>query len=305
MVLLQAERLADVGRALDTLAIPYRTRLEGTPPALILSAGDAAAPDCGEALHAVVSDAPRAVACDLLLLRPLHIELLRLLVNRACAGGAERRRSIRSAMGTPVVLRIGGDRREAILAEVSERGCALILPAPLADGLSIELELSAPSADVPRSLQLCGTVLGSRELVTGDGATCDVSVRFEPLGPDDRLALHALTTAHGMTLGADGPSACAGDKRVVLGRNVTREALQLEHDPALRVGDACRVALYDGTGEGPLHVRGCVTESAPERGLRLRLDAVSTELARELERIAARVRDAGSRTGFVIAEVEA
>ncbi len=112
--------------------------------------------------------------------------------------------------------------------------------------------------------------------VTGDGATCDVSVRFDALAPTDRSTLRALMEAQGIVLSTE-PLATGStrDKRVVLGRAVSGDALHLEHDPELRVGDDCRVALYAGTGEGPLHVRGCITEAEPDRGLRLRLEAVS------------------------------
>jgi hypothetical protein len=323
VVLLDGGQLTDVREALAELALPFRTELAAgseAPKLLLTSVDEAQRIHQDRALHVVVGGSPHSVACDFLLTQPVSVELLRLLVARAHYGGPERRRATRSAIGAPITLDIAGERREAVLAQVSAGGCGLVSTSPLEPDRELTLEVPAELTGPHRTLRIRGSVLGSRELVTGDGTTFDVSVRFEELTLPDRITLRALMSSRGFEMrpethaspgasapprrGADG-TAADPDKRVVIGRAVSRTAMQLERDPCLAVGDLCKIALYDGGGGDPVHVRGRITEEAEDRGFLLRFEEVSDAVGQQLDRVAASVRCAGSRAGFVIAEVEA
>ena len=123
--------------------------------------------------HADEIDAP----CDLPLLRPLEPTVLRLLARREGAA-SDRRLATRVALGVPVKVRLNDDRREVILERISIAGCGLVSRARVNPGVRLEIELP-PELHAPRNLVLAGEVRESREVVTADGLTFDVSVAFE------------------------------------------------------------------------------------------------------------------------------
>ncbi|MBW2495616.1 MAG: PilZ domain-containing protein, partial [Deltaproteobacteria bacterium] len=66
------------------------------------------------------------VDTDLLVRQPVHPAAFRLLILHALYRGPEKRRTTRVSIGAPIRFRIGLRRREAILAELSTRGCRMM-----------------------------------------------------------------------------------------------------------------------------------------------------------------------------------
>ncbi len=64
---------------------------------------------------------------DQLICRPVHPEALRLLIESALHGGREQRSRPRFPVGCEVAWRSGLRRRRATLAEISSRGCRLLV----------------------------------------------------------------------------------------------------------------------------------------------------------------------------------
>jgi hypothetical protein len=89
----------------------------------------------------------RARGFDRILTRPVHPEALRLLVQGALAGAREQRAEPRLPVGLPVRWRAGLRPRAAILAELSTRGCSLVVYGrPVRCGGRVRLRLPAEIA---------------------------------------------------------------------------------------------------------------------------------------------------------------
>jgi len=157
----------DARRATIGEAVPI---LFSTPShARALAAGHGEAPP--HHLHAVIGTGgdPSGAPANLELVRPIESSVLRLLTRRPdLAASHERRLSTRVALGTPVSVTVGGDRREVTISRISIGGCGLVSPALLRTGARVEIELP-PELSAPRRLRALGEVLGSRELSTATG----------------------------------------------------------------------------------------------------------------------------------------
>ena len=68
----------------------------------------------------------RRIGFDLLVRRPFHPYALRLLFLRALYSGDERRRETRAPIGAEITFRQGLRKRNAILADLSPKGCRLL-----------------------------------------------------------------------------------------------------------------------------------------------------------------------------------
>jgi hypothetical protein len=88
----------------------------------------------------------RRMGFHLLVRRPAHPDVWRLLIQRALYRGEERRSTERVAMGSEV--RLTGDRipRAAFLLDISNRGCRLRSNSPFHPGARISLEIAAEAA---------------------------------------------------------------------------------------------------------------------------------------------------------------
>jgi hypothetical protein len=274
----------DARRATFGEAVPI---LLSTPTrARALAEGGSDAPP--HHLHAVIRSGYQATGapCDLELVRPIASSVLRLLTRRPeLAANRERRLSTRVALGTPVRVSVGGDRREVTISRISIGGCGLISPALLPTGARVEIELPA-ELSAPRRLALTGEVLGSRELSTGDGRTFDVSVAFRALDLVDRVTLRALMARHAIDFrpATEGSSA-RGDRglrertappsrnrrralrrrfpqrvmgvrggiaHVLLARDLSREGMRVEENERLSVGDSLKIAVFGACDTAPL-----------------------------------------------------
>lgn len=322
--------LLDVRAALDALGVRFEEGAavdEGEIPLLVTSAARArgvhrAADGLRHHLHLVVSDADgkalEGVPCDFLLRRPVTKEVLRLLTERACYSGPERRRMTRVAMGAPVVVHVDGRSREAILAQLSIGGCGLVSSRPFDAGAALVVEIPRELTK-PRQLRIQGRVLSSRGTTTADGATFDVSVVFDALRLSDRVTLRAIMAGQPIDFRPRGdgkaqPTSAAprqrrrrpvggrfGVARVVIGRDLGPEGMRIELDPALEAGAALDLALYGSGGGEAVVLRGTTERDAEEEAWRVRFEGVSAAAAEGIERL----RRACGRDGpgFVIAEI--
>lgn len=94
---------------------------------------------------------------DGLLCRPVHPEALRLVIEEALHGGREQRARARLAAGCEVTWRRGLRRRRGTLAEISTRGCRLLVRTRLHPS---RLSLLLPRGLVgDRELRLSGRVV--------------------------------------------------------------------------------------------------------------------------------------------------
>jgi hypothetical protein len=305
----------DARRATIGEAVPI---LFSTPShAHALAAGRGEAPP--HHLHAVIGTGgdPSGAPCDLELVRPIESSVLRLLTRRPdLAASQERRLSTRVALGTPVWVSIGGDRREVTISRISIGGCGLVSPALLRTGARVEIELP-PELSAPRRLVLSGEVLGSRELSTGDGCTFDVSVAFRALDIVDRVTLRALMARHAIDFRphTEGSSrrgdrglrervltptrdrrraqrrrfqqrvmgVHSGIAHVLLARDLSSGGMRIEWNERLAVGDALKVAVFSAFDSAPLLAPTVVERDDDADGWYLRFGALDEAVEDRLD----------------------
>ncbi len=310
----------DAARA--TIGVRVPLLLSSPACARALAAGALGAPP--RQLHvAVCADASEIDApSDLSLLRPLDPAVLRLLARREGLG-SDRRLATRFALGVPVKVRVDDDRREVVLERISIGGCGLISRAPVRAGARVEIELP-PDLHAPRDLVLAGWVRASREVVTADGETFDLSVVFDELDLPDRVTLRALMGRHAIDFRppsegrsersgrrlrdrrrvapeARDPGArrrfqrsvmavCDGVAHILMARDLSRDGVGIEPCARLGAGDRLKLAIYGGREGAPLLAAARVERCDAHEGGFLRFDlldpAVAARLGRVLERLA-------------------
>lgn len=278
VALLDDGELADIRATLRELGITYcnardarlgvRVPLLLTTPAAArrLAAGAVDAPL--HQLHVAVCDGPgERGPCDLALRRPIEPSVLALLARQPSYG--ERRRVKRVSLGIPVKARLGdGDLREGVLTQVSIAGCGLECATPLHVGSRVQVEMP-PDLTGPDPLVLVGRVLGVRRAKPAQSRSFEVSVAFDALDLEERVALRSLMTDRGLGLR---PAAEGGGvrhisrlpfrRRVVGVRNgsayllqgveLSVEGLRVDPNARVAVGERLKVALYADTGAAPL-----------------------------------------------------
>jgi len=329
VALLDDGELDDVRAALRALGVAHcdarRATIGEAVPILLSTPAQARAlaSGSGEApphhLHAVIASGVEAsgAPCDLELVRPIENSVLRLLTRRPeLAASRERRLSTRVALGSPVWVSVGDDRREVTVARISIGGCGLISPALLRTGAKVQIELP-PELSAPRSLVLSGEVLGSREIATGDGVTFDVSVAFRALDLVDRVTLRALMARHAIdfrpaTEGSSGRSdrglreravlpardrrrsqrrrfqqrvmgVLGGIAHVLLARDLSRGGLRIEWNERLAVGDAIKIAVFGAFDTAPLLAPAVVERNDDADGWFLRFCALEPAVEDRLD----------------------
>lgn len=293
-------------------------------------------------LHVVVADERRhgpvlgAVHCDFVLRRPLDPTVVRLLADRAAYGGPERRRATRVAVGVPVRAHCDGRELEAVLAQLSIRGCGLVTHEPLAAGCRVALALPGELTG-ERPLALEGRVIGSRETASADGRGWDVSVVFDEIDIQGRVTLRAVMARHPVDF-RPGPrvqrrppplAARTAERRqtarrryrrpvptegesgvrLLMGRDLSPGGMRIDRDPALALGDALVLTLHGGAGRVPVVVEAVVARDDGDDGWFLRFAELSEEAARDLQALLASLAPldllatSGPRPGVVLSEV--
>jgi hypothetical protein len=200
VIIIDDGELADVRQLLAQLGIEYReeSSLESVAGGarcglLVTSARRAlgsgnrgsggANPSCK--LHIVVYDTlsrtvRRVLAqsgCDVMIGRPIHPAVLRLLVSHVLYSGPERRNFGRAAMAVPVKLRVDRRPREATLVQLSLRGCGLATNQSVEVGRDVEVTFP-PEITGKEALTLAGQVLAVGSSAVGTSRSRDIAVRF-------------------------------------------------------------------------------------------------------------------------------
>jgi hypothetical protein len=127
---------------------------------------------------------------DNVLCRPVHPEVLRLVVEGALHGGNEQRSRRRFAAGVEVAWRSGLRRRRGTLTEISSRGCRLLvreMRRPLRLSLLLPRGLAGD-----RELRLPGRVVRSNRKSRGLVSLC---VRFDGLELETRRRLSGFLSS--------------------------------------------------------------------------------------------------------------
>jgi hypothetical protein len=132
---------------------------------------------------------------DYIVRRPVHPEALRLLVLHALYSGEERRTEPRVSIGCEITFKSGLIPRTAILADLSTRGCRLLMRRPLDMGRRLKLHLPvALGASEPIAIR--GQVVRSRfDDKIGDNGMFSVGVCFEKVPSGVRQELEWIIEA--------------------------------------------------------------------------------------------------------------
>jgi hypothetical protein len=136
------------------------------------------------------------VDTDLLVRQPVHPAALRLLILHALYRGPEKRRTTRVSMGAPIRFRSGLRRRPAILAELSTRGCRMMVDSGchrvIPDRL-VTVVLPPEVTDDKRPLSLRGHVM---RVSSAEAGTDVIAVLFELQREAARKRLESIVSAH-------------------------------------------------------------------------------------------------------------
>jgi predicted RNA-binding protein with TRAM domain len=185
---------------------------------------------------------------DLLVRRPTHREVWRLLVHRALYQGDERRGDRRVLVGNEADLSTDETRRAVTLIDISNRGCRLLSHEPVAEGARLCLEIADDDAG-SGDLRLEGNVLR-----VSDGSPPNtLAVQFDADLPE--ISRRRLATLLNSWTGRDSLVE-AGEHDTPLppceSPTVSGFTLDDETDPAISVGMEVAVQLGDRgeAGEG-------------------------------------------------------
>ena len=270
-------------------------------------------------LVVVTEDSPtlrtmlREAGFDVLVRRPVHPTVLRLLVLRALYQGPEKRGEERVPLGDEVVYRAGPGARRGVLADLSRAGCRLISRYGARRGMRITVE--APDDGAPGgSLPLHGRVL--RCSPADEGAVMRelaIAVEFEALAEPARQRLEALLhrraaaarASEEQPLGPEAPQDEAEREnrrqhrrgsyprrvlllqdqasRVVMGRDLSVNGMRIDPHPELSLGSSLRLAVYANAREEPLLLTATVVRADAEGAVALRFEGIEARVARRLE----------------------
>jgi hypothetical protein len=175
----------------------------------------------------------KRMSFDFILRRPVHPNALRLLVEHALYDGPENRRGARFAIGKPVKVRVGWLSRNALLAQLSPRGCGLLIEKDLRIGDRVTV-LFPPALTGTGALALAGRVVGFGKDALPEGR--QISVAFDSPDKKARAVLHHVLEAHAVGTaplpGASGVEKTAsGSNRMERRSSVPEE--EVETDPPL------------------------------------------------------------------------
>ena len=136
----------------------------------------------------------RRAGVDLVVRRPVHREALRLLLLHALYRGPERR-ARRVPIGAPVRFRTGLRRRDAMLADLSVKGCRLLTRRAFEPGQRITVQLpEALSGGRPLSVR--GRVVRAGAVEESEPASHALAVAFSGLSPGIRKQLAAIVSSY-------------------------------------------------------------------------------------------------------------
>jgi len=198
VLLIDDGELSDVQEILDEMGVTY-THLRGgsvppqiEPPSQLfiatsrraVLASDWPAGNLPVKVSVVTEDSNtlrsmlKRIGFDLLIRRPVHPYALRLVLLKAIYSGEERRREQRHPVGCMVSFRSGLRRKNALLADLSQRGCLVLSDAPLSAGTKLNLQL--PKSLGSRALTMKSRVVRCSDRPDPDGQFA-IGLSFEPM----------------------------------------------------------------------------------------------------------------------------
>jgi len=179
----------------------------------------------------------RRLGFSFLVRRPVHPVALRLLLMHALYQGEERRRAPRVPLGYKVAVKIGLRRREALLVDLSQNGCRLLVNDPITDDAKVTVQVPTELCG-DDAFALPGRVLRcARDHSSPTDGSHAVAIRFGRLDEAAQSLLEEALAAHRLgtgtlaepTVEAEPVLAADGSERAA--RIVTRVAPRA-HPPA-------------------------------------------------------------------------
>jgi hypothetical protein len=145
----------------------------------------------------------RRLGFQFLVRRPVHPVALRLLLLHALYRGEERRRDPRVPLGYRVAAKIGMRRRDALLVDLSERGCRLLLAEPVTKDSKITVQVPTELCG-DESFILPGRVLRcERDGSSPVDGSHSVAVQFAEVPEQARSLLAEALAAHRLGVGPE------------------------------------------------------------------------------------------------------
>ena len=132
---------------------------------------------------------------EMMVRRPVHPAALRALIVHALYRGPEKRRSRRVSVGAPVRYRIGWRQRSAILADLSQGGCRLLVEEEIERGRAFRLLLDAEVAG-GKAFSVRARSLGSIANGVDAEGTQAIAAKFEKLSRGAAERIGAAVAAH-------------------------------------------------------------------------------------------------------------
>lgn len=296
-------------------------------------------------LHVVVIDEAssslRAVLhrqrCDLVTRRPLHPTVLRLLVQRALYQGAEKRIEERVAIGGEVELRAGRRTLSVTLAELSRRGCGMIVEDVLPLWTAVVIDFPVALRGM-RPLALSARVVGVQREPVVEGGGYSTSVVFDDSSDAELRRIEDLMCEH-----AAGPTGCLeiepgspipnrelevaevdpADRRVhargayphlvlaresdeihsLIGRDLSLGGMRVAPTPGLEVGARLKLVIYGREGVVPVMVSAEVVRDDGRAGVGLRFESLDAASRSRLQSIVDGLEQLEGSCGSVLGEV--
>lgn len=253
----------------------------------------------------------RGKGYDFLVRRPVHPEALRLLLLCTLYRGPERRSGVRVPIGAAVTIRTARRRRPAVLAELSQEGCRLVVETRMRRGTRIEVQL--PDWLVGGDLvDVKGRIVRTARARSGKRGEFELGVRFDTLPTRTRRILRGIvqererdtTEVGGDPDAARGKTAdprsvarreyrrrviALGDEaiQVLVGRNLSIEGMAIDWREDLALGEELRLAIYGEAGATPLVVVADVMRVDVDLGIGLRFQKMPPEVEERLEALVA------------------
>jgi hypothetical protein len=213
----------------------------------------------------------RRAGIDLVVRRPFHPSVLRLLVLHSLYRGPEKRRASRVCVGTAVRFRLGLRRRTALLADLSLSGCRLITDRPPKLGRRIALRLPAELGG-GRPLALRAMVARISRSDTGGPRHVAVAVTFEEVSESASKRLRAAVLAHATgpavlrtRTGVEDPGGAPSPEPAQEAPSLAAAEPGEPRDDELPSDTSAPVTDGTAPAEGPAADAEEVTDAAPDR----------------------------------------
>lgn len=252
---------------------------------------------------------------DFLIPETVHPAALRQLLMRALFDGADTQEVERVAFGNEVRFGSALRSHEAIMVDVSPRGCRLL--SDKAPRIGAKLSIQIPSGDKPISVDGIVARTNPAELEGGERGQTAIGVRFKPMRREQAKQLKEVLRAcktgpkplasapPPLPVGEPEPTApaaetpllpravfetridahCSGAERQLVGRDLSERGMLIAPDGRLRVGEQLRLFVYGAAREEPMLIDAHVARDDGRRGLAVLFDCLDPGALKRLRRL--------------------